>query len=226
MLQTREKSILEAIIREYIQTGEPVSSKRIAEQDAHLDSSPATIRNVMAAITNQGYITQPYTSAGRIPTRKGYRFFVDNCMRAAPIPQHLEVELREANDWMERLRLITRCTHLFTIVAAEGDSVLFNFGIGEVLGKPEFENPKVVHQFGKFIDVLSDNIDDYRAALEQTTPRVFIEEENPIPEARFMSIIAAPVARKCIILAVGPSRMDYESTTNLLQGLISLKMFN
>lgn len=224
MIQTREKSILEAIIREYIRTAEPVSSKRIAEQAAHLDFSPATIRNVMADLTEQGYITQPHTSAGRMPTQKGYRFFVDHCMRTLPASPQLEDQLRQAEDWQECVRLITQRTHLFTIVALEDDSAFFNFGMGEVLGRPEFENHDVVHRFGYLIDALFENLDVYRYALDSHVPQVFIEEENPIPEAAFVSVVAVPMSGNSIVLTVGPSRMDYESVINIHRDLTSITL--
>lgn len=224
MPSAREKTVLESIIRNYIETGEPVSSRRIAEESDDLDSSPATIRNIMADLAEAGYIRQPHTSAGRVPTQKGYRFFVDTCMRTAPMTQELEMQFREAEDWAARLRLITRQTHLYTIATLEDDSSHFNFGMGEMLGNPEFENPELVHSFGRLVDRLFEDIDDYRNALTDDAPKVFIEDENPIPEARLVSVVAAPVHRKCIILAIGPSRMDYEVAINVLHNLRSIKI--
>lgn len=224
MPSLRERTVLESIIRNYIETGEPVSSKRIAKELGDLDSSPATIRNVMADLAEAGYIKQPHTSAGRVPTQKGYRFFVDTCMRTTPLTEELEMEFREVEDWAACLRLITRQTHLYTIAALEDDSSHFNFGMGEMLGNPEFENPELVHSFGRLVDRLFEDMDDYRNALTDDTPRVFIEEENPIPEARFVSIVAAPVDRKSIILAIGPSRMDYEAAISVLYNLSSIKI--
>lgn len=76
MLDDRKLAVLRAIITDYIHSREPVGSRAIVERH-HLDVSPATVRNDMAALEEEGYITQPHTSAGRIPTDKGYRFFVD-----------------------------------------------------------------------------------------------------------------------------------------------------
>jgi len=76
MLDDRKLAVLRAIVTDYVQSHEPVGSRAIVERH-HLDVSPATVRNDMAALEEEGYITQPHTSAGRIPTDKGYRFFVD-----------------------------------------------------------------------------------------------------------------------------------------------------
>lgn len=77
MVGRRKAAILRAIVRDYVRTGQPVGSSRLAER-YRLKVSPATIRNDMGSLEEEGYIAQPYTSAGRIPTDLGYRWFVDN----------------------------------------------------------------------------------------------------------------------------------------------------
>ena len=79
-LTDRKKRILKAIIRTYMETGEPVGSRTISK-DKDLNVSSATIRNEMSDLTDMGYIVQPHTSAGRIPSDKGYRLYVDELMR-------------------------------------------------------------------------------------------------------------------------------------------------
>ncbi|MCU4187315.1 heat-inducible transcriptional repressor HrcA [Acidiferrimicrobium sp. IK] len=77
MLDDRKSSILRAVVEEYIRTAQPVGSAHVAER-AGLPVSSATIRNEMSALERDGYLVQPHTSAGRIPTDRGYRFFVDH----------------------------------------------------------------------------------------------------------------------------------------------------
>ena len=79
-LTDRKKRILKAIIKTYMETGEPVGSRTISK-DADLNVSSATIRNEMSDLTDMGYIVQPHTSAGRIPSDKGYRLYVDELMK-------------------------------------------------------------------------------------------------------------------------------------------------
>lgn len=83
MLDDRKAAILQAVVQEYIATAVPVGSGRVAEGPG-VDISSATVRNEMAALEKQGYLTQPHTSAGRVPTDKGYRFFVDRVRRRTP----------------------------------------------------------------------------------------------------------------------------------------------
>ena len=84
--------ILAAIVDEYIRTGEPVGSKALAQRD-DISVSSATIRNTMAALEQEGYLDHPHTSAGRVPTFKGYRFYIDNLMSPEPIEQDKLTEI-------------------------------------------------------------------------------------------------------------------------------------
>ena len=82
----RKLDVLRAIVTDYVSSQEPVGSKSLVERH-DLGVSPATVRNDMAALEEEGYITQPHTSAGRIPTDKGYRLFVDRLTTVKPLSQ-------------------------------------------------------------------------------------------------------------------------------------------
>ncbi len=84
MLDERKLTVLRAIVEDYVSTTEPVGSKTLVDRH-HFDVSPATIRNDMAVLEDQGFIAQPHTSAGRIPTDKGYRLFVDRLSGVKPL---------------------------------------------------------------------------------------------------------------------------------------------
>ena len=124
-LDERKGAILEAIVRGYVRHGEPVGSKRIAGETS-LGVSAATIRTDMAALEEAGYITQPHTSAGRVPTDKGYRFFVDSLTGTAPLrPEQraaLEGLLLGSADLDDLLRrasgILSRLTRFAALVVA------------------------------------------------------------------------------------------------------------
>ncbi|HSE70054.1 MAG TPA: heat-inducible transcriptional repressor HrcA [Nocardioidaceae bacterium] len=84
MVEDRKLAVLRAIVEDYVSTQEPVGSKALVERH-RLGVSPATVRNDMAALEDEGFITQPHTSAGRIPTDKGYRLFVDRLSQIKPL---------------------------------------------------------------------------------------------------------------------------------------------
>jgi heat-inducible transcriptional repressor len=83
-LDDRKLAVLRAIVEDYVETQEPVGSKALVERH-HLRVSPATVRNDMAVLEEEGYIRQPHTSAGRVPTDRGYRLFVDKLSRIKPL---------------------------------------------------------------------------------------------------------------------------------------------
>jgi heat-inducible transcriptional repressor len=91
-LTDRQQTLLLLIIRDYIESAQPVGSKRLAEH-YHLRLSSATIRNEMGALTEMGYLRQPHTSAGRVPTEEGYRYFVSQMMNQAELPASIQATI-------------------------------------------------------------------------------------------------------------------------------------
>ncbi len=91
-LTERQKTLLLLIIRDYIESAQPVGSKRLAEH-YRINLSSATIRNEMAALTDMGYLRQPHTSAGRIPSEEGYRYFVSQMMNQAELPESVQATI-------------------------------------------------------------------------------------------------------------------------------------
>ena len=91
-LSDRSKSILNAIISSYIATAEPVGSRTITKR-FDMGISPATVRNIMADLEEMGFLLQPHTSAGRVPTDKAYRFYIDMLLEAKALPKQQEEEI-------------------------------------------------------------------------------------------------------------------------------------
>lgn len=91
-LTERQKTLLLLIIRDYIESAQPVGSKRLVEH-YRINLSSATIRNEMAALTEMGYLRQPHTSAGRVPTEEGYRYFVSQMMNQAELPEAVQATI-------------------------------------------------------------------------------------------------------------------------------------
>jgi len=123
VLDDRKLAVLRAIVRDYVSTMEPVGSKSLVDRH-HLDVSPATIRNDMAVLEEQGYITQPHTSAGRVPTDKGYRLFVDRLSGIKPLSaaerRAIETFLAGAYDLddvvLRTVRLLAQLTRQVAVV--------------------------------------------------------------------------------------------------------------
>ncbi len=106
-LTERQKIVLALIVRDYVETAEPISSGRLVDH-FQLDFSPATARNEMAILEKRGYLYQPYTSAGRVPTKEGYRYYVGKLMGDERLPTHIQEMIRhqfyqarhDVDDWL------------------------------------------------------------------------------------------------------------------------------
>jgi heat-inducible transcriptional repressor len=100
-LTTRQEEILARVVEEYVSTGAPVGSKKLVES-AHIEASASTVRNELAVLEEQGLLMHPHTSAGRVPTEIGYRFYVDQLLeRLEPKPVELLLDLSDARSQVD-----------------------------------------------------------------------------------------------------------------------------
>lgn len=112
-LDKRAQVLLKTLIERYIDEGQPVGSRTLSRYSG-LELSPATVRNVMADLEEMGFIASPHTSAGRVPTPRGYRFFVDTLLTVRPLP---EARVHELEDQLQRdhpQRLISSASHMLS----------------------------------------------------------------------------------------------------------------
>jgi heat-inducible transcriptional repressor len=133
-LTERQKTILMLVIRDYIETAQPVSSNALVQR-YHLDLSSATVRNELAALDEMGYLRQPHTSAGRVPTDEGYRFFVGQMMHQAELPEavqhtiaHQFYQARPSiNQWMTLAAsiLANQSRGVSVVTAPHAEQILF-----------------------------------------------------------------------------------------------------
>ena len=124
-LTTRKRDILRLVVEEHIATGEPVGSKSLAERSG-LNVSASTVRNELAELESLGLLTHPHTSAGRVPTESGYRFYADEVLeRLEPRPQPFPLDLSQMRSELETAlqsttEMLSQVTHLLALVSAPG----------------------------------------------------------------------------------------------------------
>lgn len=146
-LSDRQRDLLRAVIELYVKSGEPIGSESL-EKAYNLGISPATIRNEMVKLTQEGYLKQPHTSAGRVPTSMGYRVYISELMKERQMPVAAEVAMKE-NLWQQRYKenrllkeavrvLSSRCQVPALAVDEEGE--IFHSGTFYMLDWPEFED--------------------------------------------------------------------------------------
>src|ERR1700685_4656352 len=112
----RSRRLLAALVREYIATGEPVASSSLASA-AGLGVSSATVRNILAQLEDEGYVQQPHTSSGRVPTDRGYRFYVDLLLeskRTGRTASAVEARLRRDSSSVRIDSLLSQVSHVLS----------------------------------------------------------------------------------------------------------------
>lgn len=162
-LTDRQIRILKALIEEYIENAEPVGSESL-EKKHELGVSPATVRNEMFKLTQVGYLKQPHTSAGRVPTKEGFKFYVDQLMEEKELSVADEVAAKE-KVWDVRfdfdqlmkqtVRALAERTQSLSVAATDqGD--LYHAGYANILQIPEFYDIDVTRTVLSFIDEIKE----------------------------------------------------------------------
>jgi len=225
-MNDRFKKILASIIKEYTDSALPVGSKILAEK-YKIDVSAATIRNAMVELEKEGYLYQPHISAGRIPTDKGYRFFVEEIMgeqklsRAEQKTLQTEIlKLKAQNQRLSRTtaKLLSSLSGNLAINSLEEE--FYDFGIGELLSKPEFQKADEFCRMAEALDYIDESIETILDKVKDGETKIFIGKENPIQEISDCSMVVSPYKTKSgergLLAIIGPKRMKYAKNKSLL----------
>lgn len=232
----RQTQILVAIIEQYAEVASPVGSVTLAKL---FGVSSATIRSEMAKLEDLGLITQPHTSAGRIPTDKGYRFYVNRLTaQSESEDEQILLNANNSKDSLRGFRAISsrvsaqndRADHAIRSavdslveltgnlgLATIGDQLYIN-GIYNLFSQPEFESGEAVQSVAQLLD----NLEPW---LREVTPNeplnVYIGSENPIGKSSGASLIISkfesPFSENSYIGVLGPTRQNYGKVVRLVQ---------
>lgn len=220
-LTARQTQILKALIDEYIETAEPVGSNQL-EKKYNLGISPATIRNEMNLLTKSGFLKQPHTSSGRVPTPGAMKFYVDQLMEEKQMSLADEVKAKE-EVWDERNnfdKFMNEMTHSLAdrtgnmAVAVTDDGSIWQAGHANIFSYPEFEDIQACSSLFGFFDE-EDRLMDFffnRFPMDASFDVLFAEEMGfrDLP----IGIIAAHFKVKSkngALGVVGPVRQSYSS---------------
>ena len=223
-ISARQGKILAAIVKEYSQTGEPVGSSVLLEK-YNFEVSSATVRNEMQALEKLNLITHPHTSAGRIPTDAGYRYFVNKLMK------HLELSQAEQQKLQTELKVLQKQyielgQSLTKLLASQTQGAAFallpgatsTMGLSKVI--EQGMNNAEIKEVARFLE----NIAEYGRGLagkDLEEVKTYIGREAPVPIAKDFSLVVTrvdlPRGGKGIVGIIGPKRMKYARNMSLLE---------
>ncbi len=221
-MDPRQDKLLKLIIDSYIATAEPVGSRFLVEA-GNLDISDATVRNEMRELEDAGYLTHPHTSAGRIPTEQGYRFYVEQLIEPEELPNTLKNELRnvvgqQASDKTIALKNIGKAVademHNAVLIAFGPNSVYYT-GISGLFSQPEFVDVHQTINVSEMFDRCEELIHDVFDRVLDTKPTMFIGSDNPL--GSMSSLIVTRLPGNCLFTIMGPLRMDYGKGQKIIE---------
>lgn len=219
---SRRKIVLTKTILKYIQEAEPVASEDIAKD---FDLSSATIRNIFSDLEDSGFLTHLYTSGGRVPTDKGYRYYVDFLISQIElldeekrrIERQYQREISQLEDVLERTsQIISDITHYAGIVSSlEWNDKFFYKGISHIFEQPEFQNLERMRLLIKAIEEKQKLLDVINRDFQEDELKIYIGRELGCPGMDSCSLVVSsyrvknkPSGRLAVL---GPMRMEYEN---------------
>ncbi len=229
LLDARQEAILKSIVDEYIRSAEPVGSRFLAEHG--ISASSATIRNDMAMLETAGYIAQPHTSSGRVPTEKAYVYYLQNFVEGDRAVKNQEsrneiqkrMKDQEAEGIHDPVRSLAK-----TLMELSGEMALvavdprrsYYAGVGNLFEKPDFGELSIVRELSHLLDRFDDVMDEVFDRV-QNEMEVMIGSDNPFGKdmSAIMVKCRLPNGQIGILGLIGPMRMDYEKNMQLVEGV-------
>lgn len=239
MITSRQEALLASIIKEYIGTAEPVSSKFL-EKMGFFDLSSATIRAEMNELEGLGYLAQLHTSGGRVPTDRAYRFFVDNLMGEDGLEPAVECKRRIKRALYETggdpreinkavAQLLSELSDNLVITGVPERADFFKVGLSSLFEFPEFREFEKAFRLTSFFDEFEDMFERLERGFWGGTQfaksnediKIFIGRENPVRDIRDETVMLAkydlPRNFRGSLTLIGPTRMDYGKNIGLIK---------
>lgn len=216
-MDKRREQLFKQIVKIYLATAEPVGSLFLADKFG--DISSATIRNEMMALEEEGYIYQPHISAGRVPTEKGYKFFVENFVDVEKRDEKIDKKIdATVNDFIgdEKVKAVGRAAAEMSreaVIVAFSPNRLYFTGLSHLFAKPEFAEQVSVTSVSQILDHCEEMMPRV-LELIVSGKKVLIGTDNPF--GKMCSFIAAPIRDNGLFGILGPMRMDYEKNLELV----------
>lgn len=232
-LSSRQIKILQAVVEEYVATGTAVGSETI-EKKYKLGVSPATVRNEMVKLIEMGYLKQPHTSAGRVPTTKAFRLYIGEIMKEKQLSVREEVSIKQQlwdqrNDYERLMRhatLVMADTTQLLSVAFTGDDDIFYSGAAHILDIPEFFDIDVTKTVLSLLDRHGALLALFKHETSTNPVKVLLGEELDMhylePCGFVFTGFQAGKYGTGMVGVIGPSRLNYPQIVPMVRYFGSL----
>lgn len=207
-VNSRQQVIFRALVENYISEGEPISSGFLAQLYSARGLSSATIRNEFTALTQQGFLEQPYTSAGRVPTAKGYRFFVDTLLEEFALEDAKRQALKNMRDIIQLSAFLAQESHSL-VLSCQDPQQVYEVGLSLLLEEPEFSDHEFLIDFIRHAEELRQKFTELIDEFEEETRLCIGEEGENIVGDRRLSFLFTPIKNQGFALFLSSTRMNY-----------------
>jgi transcriptional regulator of heat shock response len=237
ILTSRRQKLLNIIVKEFVKSAEPVSSKALVKSGSFSLSS-ATLRGEMSELEKAGFLAHRHTSGGRVPTNKAYRFYVDNLMASPNVyaPEASRKKVHDAiakagNDPLELNKvvanLVSALSDNIVVTNIQDTDYFYKTGLSSLFESPEFREMdrafNVANIFDHFDKVFNQMEKELFGFVEEDV-WVFIGSEGPIKSIKDETVIIAkyplPARKTGSMTVIGPTRMDYEKNIGLIRCVV------
>ena len=217
-MNERKGQILEATIQEFIDTGEPVSSGWLYKR-YDFGIKPAMIRLELDALEEDGYLEQPYHSAGRVPTDDGYEFYVARALSNDLHRENMFSHLFEQRAWSDLLNQLSHELGLLSVVVDQAHDEIYKAGLEALINNLDWEDRDAIRSVIHDFETVDERLPRAAAKIGEG-PQVFIGKKSPVTRSESLSVIGGnyKIGNTTIsIFAIGPKRMDYKRAIKILR---------
>ena len=221
-MNERQKEILAFLINEYIKSAQPVGSHLLTEKSG-LDLSSATFRNELAVLEEEGFLEQPHTSSGRVPTEKAYNYYVETFLTKKEFDtsdtQSFKLALKKEFDGDSVLKSVAKelvaKSQQAVIVAFDKQNVYYT-GLSQLFAQPEFASQDDIVSLSSVVDRLDDVIDKVFDDIDDI--QILIGSSNPFGNAcsAIVGKYTFKNGKEGMFAILGPMRMDYKKNFKLM----------
>ncbi len=227
MTLKRADKILKLIIENYIDLAEPIGSKFLVNK-YDLGISAATVRNVMNDLEKQDLLTHPHTSAGRIPTEKGFQYYLDNLLNKNRLSKKFlqqiqsywqNKKINKINKWKQTAKFLSQELNTAVILIFNNNFIYYT-GFSLLFSQPEFTDKKHLLNFSLVFDRLEEEVEFFYNNFTNSEIKIYLGHNNPLSSD--CGLVGLKIL-ELILVVLGPLRMPYNRTMSYLNSLKIIK---